>query len=87
MRKEYVLRLLEFFIVGVLMGVFEDLIAIHYATNAVITSDVIIVAAIVALPFAVFSELIVDWKHMKFIQKRMNNLKNDVRNTTKLLTK
>ncbi len=63
--KRHIHRILEFFIVGLLMGVTEDLIAIHYATDAAITTDVIVIAAVVALPFAVFSELIVDWKHHK----------------------
>jgi len=56
------------------MGVAEDLIAIHFATDAVITPRVIYVAIIVALPFAAFSELIVDWRHFKTIRKLKNQL-------------
>jgi uncharacterized membrane protein (DUF106 family) len=70
MKKRYVYRILEFFIVGLAMGITEDLIAIHFATDAVITANVVLVAAMVALPFAIFSELVVDWKHMKFLRKR-----------------
>ena len=69
MKRHYIYRILEFFIVGLVMGIVEDLIAIHFATDAVITADIVIVAAMVALPFAVFSELIIDWKHMKFLKK------------------
>jgi len=77
---------LEFFFVGFVMGIAEDLIAIHFATDAVITMDVIIVAALVALPFAIFSELIVDWKHIKFVYKGVNNVKSVVKKSH-LLTK
>ncbi len=78
MKIRYVYRILEFFLVGLVMGISEDLIAIHFATDAVITFDVIIVAAAVALPFAIFSELVVDWKHIKFLKKRwkLENSKN-----------
>lgn len=68
MRKRHVYRFLEFFLVGFIMGVTEDIIAIHYATDAQITPHVILVAAIVALPFAAFSELLVDWKHIRFLR-------------------
>lgn len=56
--------MLEFFIVGLVLGVLEDIIAIKAATNAPITLHVFKVAFAVALPFAIFSELIVD--HPRF---------------------
>ena len=46
------------------------MIAIHFATDAVITMGVVWVAALVALPFAIFSELIVDWKRIKFLRRK-----------------
>jgi len=52
--------LLEFFIFGVLMGITEDVIAIFAVTGTPITMTVLVIATIVAIPFAVFSELIVD---------------------------
>jgi len=55
-------RLTEFFILGVIMGISEDLIAIYFATEAKITWHVFRVAFLVALPFAVISELVVDLK-------------------------
>ena len=58
------LRFIEFLIIGVLLGIIEDLIAIFFATDAKIDLGVIWVAFIVALPFAVFSELVVD--HPRF---------------------
>lgn len=69
MQKKNVYRFLEFFIVGFLMGITEDIIAIRFATDATITPYVILVAAVVALPFAVFSEIIVDRTHIKFLKK------------------
>lgn len=86
MKRRYVYRFLEFFFVGFVMGIAEDLIAIRFATDAAITTDVIIIAALVALPFAIFSELIVDWKHMKFVHRGVDNVKSVVKKTH-LLTK
>lgn len=57
-------RFLEFFIVGLLLGVVEDLIAITLATEKAIDLRVFVIAFLVAFPFAIFSELIVD--HDKF---------------------
>lgn len=68
-KRRYVYRFLEFFFVGLIMGIAEDLLAIHFATDAVITTNVILVATFVALPFAIFSELIVDWRHFKIIRQ------------------
>lgn len=51
---------LEFFIFGFLVGIVEDLLAIFISTGQPVTLRVVLIAAVVALPFAVFSELIVD---------------------------
>ncbi len=61
------LRILEFLIVGVLMGIIEDLIAIVFATDAEVNFRVILVVFAVALPFAFISEIIVD--HPRFWEK------------------
>jgi len=87
-KRHHLYRFLEFFVVGFLMGIAEDLIAIRYATDAAITWNVVVVAALVALPFAAFSELIVDWKHQKYIcEKQVKSMKKAVKGTTKLLGK
>lgn len=54
------LRLLEFLIIGVVMGIIEDLIAIAFATDAEINFTVFLVVFAVALPFAFISEIVVD---------------------------
>jgi len=69
MKRQYINRFLEFFLVGVMMGMAEDFLAIVFATDAKINTRVLIVVFIVAIPFAVFSELIVDWRHFKKIRR------------------
>jgi len=56
------LRILEFFIIGLLLGIVEDLIAITWATETTIDLRVIAIAFVVALPFAFLSEIVVDQK-------------------------
>lgn len=66
-------RFLEFFIVGVLLGVVEDMIAIFLATDTQFNWRIVIIAFFVALPFAIFSELIVDHEKFKgFMRKKFN---------------
>ena len=52
-------RILEFFIIGVAMGIVEDIIAVTISTGAPITWKVILVVTLVAIPFAIISELVV----------------------------
>ncbi|OGY56694.1 MAG: hypothetical protein A2Y84_02045 [Candidatus Colwellbacteria bacterium RBG_13_48_8] len=61
------LRVLEFFVIGVIFGVTEDFIAIKFAAGAASTLETLKVAFWVALPFAIFSELVVD--HPSFWKK------------------
>lgn len=63
-------RFLEFFIVGLLLGVVEDLIAISLATEKAIDLRVFVIAFLVAFPFAIFSELIVDHDKFKSLMKK-----------------
>lgn len=63
-------RFLEFFIVGVLFGIVEDLIAISLATNKTIDLQVFLIAFLVAFPFAVVSELIVDHQRFRSFMRR-----------------
>lgn len=51
---------LEFLSFGVAMGIIEDVIAIKVTTGETITLQIFAIVILVALPFAVFSELIVD---------------------------
>ncbi|USZ72222.1 hypothetical protein [Natronosalvus halobius] len=58
-------RLLEFFVIGVAFGVTEDVLAVVVATDAAVTPQVIGIVVLIAVPFAVLSELIVD--HPRFL--------------------
>jgi multisubunit Na+/H+ antiporter MnhB subunit len=63
-------RLLQFFVLGVLIGITEDLLAIHFATEAKITWDVVKVAFLIAFPFAIINEILVD---LKIFRRLLNN--------------
>lgn len=58
------LRLVEFLLVGVSLGVLEDIITIAVATDATINLNIMWVVLAAAIPFAVISELVVD--HPRF---------------------
>lgn len=55
-------KFLEFVFIGVVLGVIEDLIAFYFATDGgfTITWETIGIIVLVAVPFAAFSELIID---------------------------
>lgn len=64
---EYSRRLelfLEFLLLGIAAGVLEDLLAIFLATGEPLTWRIVGIVALVALPFAVLGELIVDRHHL-----------------------
>lgn len=55
-------RFVEFVFAGVVLGVIEDLLAFYLATGGAmsITWRTIAVITLVAIPFAAFSELVID---------------------------
>ncbi len=57
-------RLLEFIVIGLVMGVAEDLLAVWFSTGEPITWNVLAIVFVIALPFAFISEYVVD--HPKF---------------------
>ena len=59
-------RLVEFVLIGLAMGIGEDLLAVWLTTGEPITWSVFGIVVAVALPFAFLSELVVD--HPKFWQ-------------------
>jgi hypothetical protein len=54
----------EFLLLGIAVGLIEDLLAIVLTTGEPITWRVVAIALAVALPFAALGELIVDRKHL-----------------------
>lgn len=58
-------HLLEFFVIGVVFGILEDVLAIvFYEGVFTIDPKMFYVAAAVAIPFAIISELVVDWSEI-----------------------
>lgn len=71
-RHKRLFRFFEFFVIGFLFGIAEDLLVIFTATDAQITYHTVVIAAVIALPFAVFSELIFDHpKTRAYVRKRV----------------
>ena len=70
MKRKHLERLIEFLFIGVGLGLLEDLIAITLSTDAQITITTIIIVFLVALPFAIISELIVDHKDFHFLKRK-----------------
>lgn len=70
MKKKHIERFLEFLLVGVAMGVIEDLIAVKLSTGVMIDLKILLVVTLVAIPFAAFSELIVDKEDFKFLERK-----------------
>lgn len=62
--KKKTLRIIEFLIIGVLFGLVEDLIAVNLVSEVIIDIRVIGTVLLVAIPFAIISELVVD--HPRF---------------------
>ncbi|WP_254612599.1 hypothetical protein [Haloterrigena gelatinilytica] len=65
MNTQRLKRFLELFVIGIVFGVTEDVLAVVIATDAAVTPDVIGIVVLIAIPFAVLSELVVD--HPKFL--------------------
>ncbi len=65
MHRGQIKRVLEFFVVGIIFGVTEDILAVLIATDAELMFDIVGVVVLIAIPFAIISELIVD--HPKFV--------------------
>jgi hypothetical protein len=62
-------------VIGVVFGLGEDLLAIHFATDATINAKTVWITLLVAFPFAVFTELIVD--HPGFWRKLLGKSKEE----------
>lgn len=85
MKKHHLYLILEFFVVGILLGIVEDLIAIKFSTDAVLTWKTVGIAALVAFPFAFFSEIIVDQARIKqILKKEEEKLKEEIKKVEKV---
>lgn len=55
----------EFLLFGIVIGVTEDLLAVHITTGETITLPMIGIIILIAIPFAIIGELVAD--HVDFI--------------------
>jgi len=71
-------RLLEFLLVGLAMGISEDLLAVWLVTGETISWSVFGIVFAIALPFAFLSEFIVDhpefWKKAIGLRRKKDDL-------------
>lgn len=67
MEKKHLNRFIEFLLIGLGMGIVEDLIAVSVVSKAPINLETVLLIAVVAFPFAALSELIVDRKDFTFL--------------------
>lgn len=56
----------EFLLFGIVIGVVEDLLAVHITTGETITWTMIGIVILLAIPFAIVGELVAD--HVDFIK-------------------
>lgn len=69
------LRIIEFILIGIVMGTVEDLIAVTAATDETLDAKVFLIVLAVAVPFAFVSEIVVD--HPRFWEKMFRFRKED----------
>jgi hypothetical protein len=69
MDREKLERFVEFLVVGIFLGVTEDLLAVMLATDAEFSWKILWIVVAVSVPFAAFSELIVDSDEYLIIEK------------------
>jgi len=67
---------LEFLIFGVVVGVIEDLIAVKVATGTTITWRIFGIIVLIAIPFAIIGELLVDQLDFVAIWKKLFSKKD-----------
>jgi len=73
--KERLERFTEFLIIGVALGVVEDMIAVMLVTGESFSLEMLGVVIAVAVPFAAFSELIVDSEEYRVTEKIVERIK------------
>jgi len=79
MNRERLVRFLEFLIVGIVMGVVEDLIAIRATTGESLTAEMLLTVVLVAIPFAAFAELVIDREEIQPFERVLDWLQQSER--------
>jgi len=67
---------LEFLVFGIIVGVIEDLIAVEIVTGEPITWHVVGIIVLIAIPFALLGEVLIDRIDFVEIFKKYFNKKN-----------
>jgi len=69
--------ILEFFVFGVILGVAEDALAVKLTTGESLTWEMVGIIVLVAIPFAVMGELVVDNINLVKGIKKIRKKKDD----------
>jgi uncharacterized membrane protein YgaE (UPF0421/DUF939 family) len=77
-RRRRLERFTEFLLVGVALGVIEDMIAVMLVTGEGFSFEMLGIIVMVTVPFAAFSELIVDSDEYLIIEKIAEKMKEFV---------
>jgi hypothetical protein len=75
-KRERFERFTEFLIFGIVLGVTEDMIAIMLATGESFTIRMLGIVIAVTIPFAAFSELVVDSDDYKVTERISGKIRN-----------
>jgi len=75
MNRKTMERFMEFLVVGIVMGTIEDLIAVRLVTGEAVDPRTIFIVVGVAIPFAAFSELVVDHEEYTHFQQLADKVK------------
>lgn len=75
MNRKTMERFMEFLVVGIVMGTIEDLIAVRLVTGEAVDPRTIFIVVGVAIPFAAFSELVVDHEEYDHFQQLADRVK------------
>ncbi|MBY6293953.1 hypothetical protein GLU60_01035 [Nanohaloarchaea archaeon H01] len=74
-RKDKLERFTEFLVFGLILGITEDILAINLVTGESFNLRILWIVIAVTVPFAAFSELVVDSEEYKVTEKIVNRLK------------
>ena len=74
-KKRRLERFTEFLLVGVFLGVVEDMIAVMLVTGESFSLEMLGIVIMVTVPFAAFSELIVDSDEYLIIERMVEGVK------------
>ena len=75
-RKDRLERFTEFLIFGIILGVTEDMIAVMLVTDESFTLRMLGIIIVVTIPFAAFSELVVDSDEYRITERILGRIRD-----------